>query len=125
MIGVQIKGADPLKKALFANKDFVILKDIKDSVAEGIVAEESYDSPKAIRAINDSKGYIISVTDREIKQALKSIIKLESIVPEITSASVYAALVKLKVNKKSKIVVINTGSGMKTIREINALIVGS
>ncbi len=124
MIGVQIKKADPLKKAIASGNDYSIIKEIEDSIAEGIVAEESYDSPKAIKAIKDSNGYIISVTDEEIKKALKLIIKLESIIPEITSASAYAALAKLKVSKCSKIIIINTGSGMKTIGEINAIVSG-
>lgn len=123
MVSVQIKGAAPLKTALAQAKDFVVLGDIEDSIAEGIVAQESYCSPKAIRALQESGGYVIEVTDQEIVDALGNIIRTELIVPEPTSAAVYAALPKLKTaNPQSLVVTINTGSGMKCLPEIMQLL---
>lgn len=123
MVSVQIKGAAPLKTALAQAKDFVVLGDIEDSIAEGIVAQESYCSPKAIRALQESGGYVIEVTDQEIIDALRTVIKAELIVPEPTSAAVYAALPKLKTaNPQSLVVTINTGSGMKCLPEIMQLL---
>lgn len=119
MVSVQIKGAAPLKTALAQAKDFVVLDDIKDSIAEGIVAKESYCSPKAIRALQESQGYVIEVTDQEIIDALHTIIRTELIFPEPTSAAVYAALPKLKItNPKGLVVAINTGSGLKCLPEL-------
>jgi threonine synthase len=118
MIGVQVKGAAPLKKALETGKDYVILKNIKDSIAEGIVAEESYCSPKAIKAVKESKGDVIVVTDKEIKQALADIITTESLQPEPTSAAVYAALPKIKIKPKEKVVCIQTGAGQRNLSNL-------
>ena len=88
-----------------------------DSLAEGIIATESYSAPKAILALKNSKGMMISVTDEEIITAHKEIIELESIIPEITSAVVYAALKKMNSKANEKIVCINTGSGLKDINK--------
>ncbi|MEK9208580.1 MAG: pyridoxal-phosphate dependent enzyme [Patescibacteria group bacterium] len=121
MVAVQVENAAPLKTALIKNKPYVILDSINDSVAEGIVALESYCSPHAVAAIKKSGGYVIEVSDSEIIYALKNIIKLESLVPEPTTAAVYAALPKLSEPANSKIVCINTGSGLKFLDEIAKL----
>lgn len=115
LIGVQVKGAAPVKKALEQNQDYVILKDIEDSIAEGIVATESYCSPKAVKAIKESKGEIVVVNDDEIKEALSDIMKLESLEPEPTSACVYAALKKMNIKPNEKVVCIQTGSSQRDI----------
>lgn len=122
LIGVQVKNASPIAKALKQGKDFVALKKAPHSVAEGIIARESYDSPKAVRAIKNSKGKLIEVSEGEIVRALRKIIKEESLIPEPTSAVVYAALEKMKLNikkqKNLKIVCIHTGNGIKNIDEL-------
>ncbi len=119
MIGVQIEHADPLKMALEYGKDFEILNNIPDSVAEGIVASESYSSPKAIKAIKDSKGAIITVTDNEIKNAMNEIVKSESLIMEPTSATVFAALKKLDFSPNEEIVVIITANGFKNLQSLH------
>ncbi len=118
LIGVQIERAAPLKQALDQNKDFVILEDIPNSIAESIVAKESYSSPKLIMALRSTSGTIVEVTDKEIIEALNDLIEEESIVPEPTSASVVAALKKLPDLKEKKIVIILTAAGIKNLNEI-------
>lgn len=122
MIGVQVKGAAPLKEALNTNQDYVILDEIEDSIAEGIVAKESYCSPKATKAIEDSQGSVIEVTDKEIKRALIDIIETESLEPEATSASVYAALSKTDIKAKDKVICIQTGSGQRNIQYLTKIL---
>lgn len=115
LVAVQVKNAAPLKKALETNQDFVILENIPDSIAEGIAATESYCSPKATLAIKESRGEVIEVTDSEIKKAMIDIMKTESLEPEPTSAAVYAAIPKMKIDKSQKIVCIQTGNGQRNI----------
>ena len=52
------------------------------------------------------------------KKALAEVIKIESLIPEPTSAVVYAALRKLNVDKESNIVLIQSAGGMKNLKEI-------
>jgi len=122
MVCVQIKGAAPIKVALEQNKPYVVLGEIEDSVAEGIVAQESYNSPQAVQALKESGGYVIEVNDSEVISALKKIIETESIVPEPTSAATFAALYKLEEQSDSLVVAVNTGDGKKMIDEVKHLI---
>jgi threonine synthase len=118
MIGVQMAGAAPLKKSFELKKDYVVLKDIPDSIAEGIIAEESFSSPKTMLALEDTGGEIIEVSDAELVVAMKDIIATEALLPEPTSASVYAALPKLTAKSDEKIVLIQSAGGMKNLKEI-------
>ncbi len=113
MIGVQMKNASPIKKALEKKELYCELKNIKDSIAEGIVALESYCSPKAILALKKTKGFVVEVTDNEIKKWDKIIQKKESIFLEPTAVTVFPAVKKLKLKKGEKVVLILTGSKKK------------
>lgn len=123
MIAVQVKGAAPLEKALRENLETALIINASDSIAEGIVAEESYCLPKAIQAIKESQGAVITVTDREILEALATLTKYESFISEPTSAAAFAALPKLPSELQDKqIVCVNTGSGMKMISKITKIL---
>lgn len=121
-IGVQIANSSPLKSAIEKNKDFVRVTDIPNSIAEGIIAEESYSSPKVMYALHESGGSIIEVNDKELASALKEIIGLESLIPEPTSAVVYAAIKKINIPKKNNVVLIQSAGGMKNLKDIVALV---
>lgn len=92
LIGVQIKNAAPIAKALKNELDYAVLQSVPYSVAEGIVARESYSSLKVIKAINDGAGEVVEVSENETRLALREIIKKEFLTPEPTSAVVYAVL---------------------------------
>ena len=122
MIAVQVEGADPLQQALKQGKSWVNLDQVDDSVAEGIVAAESYCSPKAIEAITQSGGWVVGVSDEEIIESLGGLVSTESLITEPTSAAAFAGLKKLDVLAGEEVVVINTGSGMKMLDEIKELV---
>lgn len=122
MVAVQIGGAAPLQVALAKNKQWVDLKDVEDSVAEGIVAAESYCSPKAVEMIIKSGGEVVTVSDEEMVSALHELVTRDSLVTEPTSAAAFAGVKKLKIEKEQCVVVINTGSGMKMLEEIGELL---
>ncbi len=121
MIGVQVAGGDPLTQAYLLGKEFVSLPDAPESLAEGIIATESYASAKALTAIYESKGMMISVTEEEIQEAHKQIQDMEHLAPEFTSSSVYAAVKKIKATMGEIIVCINTGGAVKEAVTMNQL----
>lgn len=125
LIGVQIKGAAPLKAAFESSKEFVGLSNIPDSIAEGIVARESYSSPKVMMALKDTSGEVVEVDDVETVVAMKEIMNEESLIPEPTSAVVYAAIKKMQIDIDLKIVLIQTAGGMKNLKEIMESFVNS
>lgn len=118
LVGVQIKNASSLKEAFKQGKDFVTLKNIPDSIAEGIIGEESYSAPKVMMALKDTQGEIIEVDDTEVKVALQEIIQEESLIPEPTSAVVYAAVKKIKAKPDDSIVLVQSAGGTKNLKEI-------
>lgn len=128
IISVQIEDADPLTQAFKNNKEIFIVKNPVESIAEGIVAKESYCILHAIKSLKESDGFPINVTDKEIINAIKVLLK-EGILAEPTSASVIAAVNKMKknklLNKRERIVCILTGSGLKTIEEIKKMILNN
>lgn len=117
MIGVQIEGQAPIAEAIKQGKLKCTIKNFKNSIAESIVAMESYSSPKAVVAIKESGGFMVEVTDQEVSEALKEMIKEESLLIEPSSASVFAALKKIP-DAGEKIVCVATGTGLKMLEEI-------
>lgn len=122
LIGIQIKGAAPLKAAFEQKKQFVTLGKIPDSIAGSIIASESYSAPKLMSALTETNGSILEVTDDDIIRAVKDIIKEESIIPELSSASVFAALAQLPHLKNKKIALILTAGGIKELNKIKSLL---
>ncbi len=118
MIGVQMEGSSPLKKAYDLGTDYEILTESHFSIAEGIIALESYSSPKVMIALKETGGFMIEVTDSEVQSSLQEIISLESLLPEPTSAVVYAGIKKISSMQDKKIVLVQTAGGMKNLKEI-------
>lgn len=117
MIGVQAKGANPIVK-MFKNKE-ECLKPIKNpkTIATAIRIGSPVNWPKAIKAIKESNGTILDVSDKEIINAQYLLASKEGIFVEPASAASIAALLKLSkesfFDKKDKVVCIATGSGLK------------
>ncbi|OGK18545.1 hypothetical protein A3D80_01180 [Candidatus Roizmanbacteria bacterium RIFCSPHIGHO2_02_FULL_40_13b] len=123
LIGIQIKNAAPLKKALETGSDYITLGEVHDSIAEGIIALESYSSPKVMMALKETGGTIVEVSDSEIRESMQEIISLESLIPEPTAAVVYAGVKKLFNVSDKKIVLVQTAGGMKNLKEIMGLLI--
>jgi threonine synthase len=121
LIGVQVKNAAPLKKSFEEQKDFVVLENIPDSIAEGIIASESFSSPKLMHALKETGGEILEVEEEEIEESLEEIKSLENLDPEPTSASVFAAAKKIQ-EKNQKVVLVMTAGGDKNISGISSRI---
>lgn len=122
MIGVQIKSASPLKESFEKKEDFVVLDNIPDSIAEGILASESFSSSKLMVALKETQGEIVEVNDSEIIESIEEVVKLESLLPEPTSGSVFAAIKKLTKFKGQKIVLIMTAGGLRELEKTLALL---
>lgn len=119
MIGVQIAGFSPVAEALRQGKDFVALPNMADSIAEGgIAARESYCSPKAIRAIKETNGVVIEITDADLVHVLKELVTDESFVVEPTSLAPFAALSRIKSKPNETIVCVATGNAFKNLEEV-------
>ncbi|MEM4713412.1 MAG: threonine synthase [Candidatus Bathyarchaeia archaeon] len=117
MVGVQAEGCSPIVNAYMQNIHELTLKTKPSTHALAILVKRPWYGKLAIKAIKESIGMAISVSDEEIFSAEQEIAKLEGVFAEPASAATYGALKKLVnqhvIGKKDKIVCLITGSGLK------------
>ena len=122
MIGVQTDGCAPIVSKL---KEDASPRSCNSSTrALAILVGEPLQSDLAIKAIVESKGVAVAVSDAEILGAELLIAKLEGVFAEPASSAAVAALQKLKTDKipsDSSVVCLITGSGLKATDVLQAL----
>ncbi len=118
MIGVQAEGSAPLVKAWLAGaKQAKPLSPntIADSISVGIPR----DQVKALRAVRESGGQFVEVSDAEILLAVSTLARKTGILAEPAGAAAYAGLKKLVesgvIGDRDTAVVSVTGNGLKDI----------
>ena len=122
LIAVQSTGSDALVRYLVTGKfEYKPANTIADSISAG-APRNLY---MAAKAVKESNGFAIAVTDEEILSAQKEFIKQTGILCEPSSASVYAAYKKLlsidNFNSSDKILLLITGNGLKDIESLRKL----
>ncbi|MBF0545477.1 MAG: threonine synthase [Candidatus Riflebacteria bacterium] len=116
IIAVQAAGCNPMEVA-FKTGEFKEQKPntIADSIAVGIPRNRL----KALRALEESKGDCISVSDDEIKQAILELPRVSGVFAEPAAATAYAGFKKLLnsdlAGKNENVVILITGNGLKDI----------
>ncbi|MCD6559820.1 MAG: pyridoxal-phosphate dependent enzyme, partial [Palaeococcus sp.] len=115
MIGIQAEGASPLAKA-FKEGTFKPFEK-PETVATAVRIGNPANWKKALKAVEESKGLLESVSDREILNAQKLLASKEGIFVEPASASSLAGLIKLRdiieIEDDESVVLITTGHGLK------------
>jgi threonine synthase len=120
LIGVQAAGSNYLAEA-WANQEDVLTKPPiqAQTVADSISAGLPRDRLKAMTAVTTTNGAFITVTDEEILRAIPALARGCGVFAEPAGAAAYAGLVKAAreglVQPTDRIVVINTGSGLKDV----------
>lgn len=121
IMGVQAAGSNYLAEAWEKGEDVRTKPPIQaKTVADSISAGLPRDRMKAITAVSATHGTYITVTDDEILAAIPVLARGCGVFAEPAGATAYAGLVKAVaqqlVNKDDRIVVINTGNGLKDIQ---------
>jgi len=116
MIGVQAEGAAPLARAFASGAQLEPLAE-PHTVASAIKIGNPVSWKKAMRAIEESGGTALTVSDEEIMQARGELGSQEGLLVEAASAAPFAALRKLKLPKSSKVVCVATGNGLKDLAD--------
>jgi threonine synthase len=118
MIGVQAEGASPLVKAWLAgDKQAKPLQaqTVADSISVGIPR----DQVKALRAVRESGGQFVAVSDDEILSAISILARKVGVLAEPAGATGLAGLKKLVelgvCGEKDRVAVLVTGHGLKDI----------
>ncbi len=90
------------------------------TIADSISVDWPRDGVRAIRAVRETNGVYITVSDAEILQAMVALGQLAGVFAEPAGATAYAGLVKAvqqnMVTEDEVIVVLVTGNGLKDIR---------
>jgi len=124
MIGVQPEGCAPIAKTLLEGSGPTKIS--KPSTrALAVLVANPLQGELAMKAIKESKGLTLTVSDSQIFKAELQIAKLEGMFAEPASSATIAALRKLvkegKINKNDSVVCLITGSGLKATDVLQAL----
>jgi threonine synthase len=116
LYGVQAAGSAPLVKAFESKSEFSPLKSVH-TVADSIAVGYPRDAYKALRAVSQSGGAMIAVSDEEILAAQRALAQVGGIFAEPAASASYAGLLRLvdnkSIGKNEAAVVLLTGHGLK------------
>jgi threonine synthase len=117
LTGIQAEGSMPIVKAFNSKKEDFVPEGSPETIATAIRIGNPISGRKALKAIYDTGGYSVSVTDEEILAAQKLLGRREGIGVEPASAASIAGARKLRetgiIDKKERVVCICTGNVLK------------
>jgi threonine synthase len=117
LTGVQATGAAPLVDAV--NGDGVIRPVEGRTIADGINVGNPRDGTRALRAMRDSEGGAVKVSDDEIIAAIPRLARATGVFAEPGAAAAFAGFIKLResgvIKSDECVALIITGSGLKDI----------
>ncbi len=123
LIGVQAAGSSPLVAAWEQGLQGWEMEPVAaHSVADSIVAGLPRDRIKALRAVRESGGAFLRVSDEEILDAIPTLAQGCGVFAEPAAAAAYAGLVEAAarglVAPTDRVVVLSTGSGLKDVASV-------
>ncbi len=121
IIGVQAEGSAFMYEAWRDGEDVLTKAPVSGvTVADSISAGLPRDRIKALAAVTETNGAYVCVTDDEILAAIPALARGVGVFAEPAGAAAYAGLVKAVelglVNSDDRIVVLNTGNGLKDVK---------
>jgi threonine synthase len=118
IIGVQAEGSAAISNAFHGNTE-TITPVSATTIADSISVDLPRDGVRAVRAVKETGGTYVNVSDAEILKAIAELGRV-GVFAEPAGATAYAGLVKAAatgvVGSADPILVLNTGSGLKDVR---------
>lgn len=129
LIGVQAEGSSPLVSAWQTGLDVRDMQPIDaHTIADSISAGLPRDRSRALRAVRETRGALVAVTDAEIIASIPRLARLTGVFAEPAAAAVYAGAqraVKLGLmDKDERAAFVSTGSGLKDVKRAQESVVG-
>jgi threonine synthase len=119
MISVQSEGCAPIIRAFDQGKDSADFFENPKTSALGLRVPAAIGDFLILKAIRESNGYALTVSDKELMDSVKMIGKHEGIFSAPEGGATVATLPKLLdlgvINSKDRIVLFITGSGLKYV----------
>jgi len=122
MLGVQAAGAAPVTAAFLSGGPILPVdpRSIADSIAVGVPRN----GQKALAAVRESGGMMVSVTDDEIMEAMRYTGRLAGIFAEPAAAAAVAGLRRARLDgvmgRRSSALAVITGNGLKDTRSAHS-----
>ena len=115
---IQPEGCNPISKAFEMHETSTRPIGNPTSIAEGLLIANPLRGEKVLSILRESRGAAETVTDAEIEEISQSLMRLEGLFVEPSSAASLAGLLKLtragKIGRDERVICILTGSGLKT-----------
>jgi threonine synthase len=119
LIGVQAEGSAAVTRA-FAAGASEIEPVHAETIADSISVDLPRDGLRALRAVRETGGTLLTVDDQAILNAIAELGRVEGVFVEPAAATAYAGLVAAvrggQVGPDERVVVVLTGSGLKDVR---------
>jgi len=117
MVSVQAEGCSPIVKAYREGKEESQFFEGANTVAAGLRVPKALGDFLILKAVKESKGTAIAVSDEELMADVRLISRLEGIFACPEGAATISALRKMveagEVDRSERVVLFNTGSGLK------------
>jgi threonine synthase len=126
MVAVQSTGCAPLVRAFEEKMDpnRIAPWEHPDSIATGLMDPYPWDGDAALKALRDSSGTAVTVTNEEILDAERTLAGKEGIFAEPSGVTALSGLIKLvnedRIPRDDTVVVEITGSGLKDLSVIGS-----
>ena len=119
MIAVQAEGCPPIVRAFEQNAEFSEFYQNASTIASGLRVPKALGDFLVLRAVRESGGTAVTVSDDETMQATERLAESEGLFVAPEGGACIAALKKLRksgfLGKNDRILIYNTGSGYKYI----------
>jgi threonine synthase len=119
LVSVQAEGCAPIVKALETEVERVEPWENPTTIAHGIRTPGAYADRLILKAVRESGGVGVTVTDEEIRVAQTDLAKQEGILACLEGAATLAGLRRLVesswINVDNRVVLFNTGTGLKDL----------
>jgi threonine synthase len=129
MVSVQSTGCAPIPKAFEEGREESTFWEGAKTIAAGLRVPKALGDFLILRAVRESRGSALAVSDDEIMEAIGAIARNEGLFACPEGAATLAALRRLiddgSVDRDERVVLFNTGSGLKytDLFEVDAPIV--
>ncbi len=121
IVAVQPYGCAPIVDAYNAGREDVEEWKSPQTIALGLKIPKPLAGKWILQSLRESDGIGVKVADREIRTAMRNVARKEGLLIEPSSAAAFAAVPHVydtgSIDRKDTVVVIATGSGLKTLEQ--------
>ncbi len=129
LVGVQAMGSSPLVSAWERGLSAREMQPIEaHTIADSISAGLPRDRAKALRAVRETNGAFLGVSDEEIAQAIPQLARLTGVFAEPAASAVYAGAQRAVqsgiIHSDERVVLLVTGNGLKDVKRAQTSVSG-